>query len=56
MRKTSKMTLTAMLIAIGTLTSHMFYIPIGFTKVFPMQHFINVLSAVLLGTGSPYQY
>ena len=49
MRKTSKMTLTAMLIAIGTLTSHMFYIPIGFTKVFPMQHFINVLSAVLLG-------
>lgn len=51
MRKTSKMTLTAMLIAIGTLTSHMFYIPIGFTKVFPMQHFINVLSAVLLGPG-----
>ena len=51
MHKTSKMTLTAMLIAIGTLTSHMFYIPIGFTKVFPMQHFINVLSAVLLGPG-----
>jgi energy coupling factor transporter S component ThiW len=51
MRKTSKMTLTAMLIAIGTLTSHIFYIPIGFTKVFPMQHFINVLSAVLLGPG-----
>ena len=51
MNKTFKMTLTAMMIAIGTLTSHMFYIPIGFTKVFPMQHFINVLSAVLLGPG-----
>ncbi len=49
MRKTHKLTLTAMLIAIGTLTSNVFFIPIGFTKVFPMQHFINVLSAVLLG-------
>lgn len=49
MNKTLKMTTTAMLVAIGTLTSHLFYIPVGFTKVFPMQHFINVLSAVLLG-------
>lgn len=38
-----------MMVAIGTLTSHMFYIPIGLAKVFPMQHLINVLSAVLLG-------
>jgi len=50
-KKPLKITLTAMMIAIGTLTSHLFYIPIGFTKVFPMQHFINVLSAVLLGPG-----
>ena len=49
MNKTLKMTVTAMLVAVGTLTSHMFYIPLGFAKVFPMQHFINVLSAVLLG-------
>ncbi|WP_147532777.1 energy coupling factor transporter S component ThiW [Bacillus marasmi] len=49
MRKTQKLTLTAMLIAIGTLTSHVFFIPLGVVKVFPMQHFINVLSAVLLG-------
>lgn len=48
-KKTQKLTLTAMMITIGTLTSHMFFIPIGFAKVFPMQHFINVLSAVLLG-------
>ena len=39
MGKTQKLTLTAMMVAIGTLTSHMFYIPIGFAKVFPMQHF-----------------
>jgi len=49
MRKTHKLTLTAMMIAIGTLSSNLFYIPIGFTKIFPIQHFMNVLSAVLLG-------
>ncbi|MGG7619015.1 energy coupling factor transporter S component ThiW [Bacillus coreaensis] len=49
MRNTHKLTLTAMMIAIGTLSSNIFYIPIGFIKVFPIQHFINVLSAVLLG-------
>lgn len=49
LRKTQKMTVTAMMIAIGTLTSHTFFIPLGFVKVFPIQHFINVLSAVLLG-------
>ena len=37
------------MIAIGTISSNLFYIPIGFTKVFPIQHFMNVLSAVLLG-------
>lgn len=49
MRKTHKLTLTAMMIAIGTLSSNLFYIPVGFTKVFPVQHLLNVLSAVLLG-------
>lgn len=37
------------MVAIGTMTSNLFFIPIGFTKVFPVQHFLNVLSAVLLG-------
>ena len=49
MRKTQKLTIAAMLVAIGTLTSNVFYIPLGIVKVFPIQHFINVLSAVLLG-------
>lgn len=49
MGKTQKLTVTAMLIAMGTLTSNVFYIPIGVTKLFPMQSFINVLSAVILG-------
>jgi energy coupling factor transporter S component ThiW len=49
LNKTLKLTMTAMLVAIGTLTSHLIYIPIGFTKVLPIQHFLNVFSAVLLG-------
>src|SRR4051812_32747898 len=38
-----------MMIAIGTISSNLFYIPFGFTKLFPVQHFLNVLSAVILG-------
>ena len=49
MRNTQKLTLTAMMVAIGTMTSHMLFIPLGIVKVFPVQHFINILSAVLLG-------
>ncbi|MBB6445242.1 energy coupling factor transporter S component ThiW [Bacillus benzoevorans] len=49
MNKSLKLTTTAMIIAIGTLTSHILYIPLGFVKLFPIQHFLNVLSAVLLG-------
>ena len=37
------------MISIGTITSHMLFIPIGPSKCFPMQHFINVVSAVILG-------
>jgi energy coupling factor transporter S component ThiW len=49
MKRTNKLTLTAMMIALGTVSSSFVAIPIGFTKIFPMQHFLNVLSAVLLG-------
>jgi energy coupling factor transporter S component ThiW len=44
-----KITLSALLIALGTLTSHVVYIPVGVAKCFPIQHTINVISAVLLG-------
>ncbi|NMC55665.1 MAG: energy coupling factor transporter S component ThiW [Eubacteriaceae bacterium] len=46
---TKKLVFSAMLIAIGTLTANVIYIPVGVAKCFPMQHTINVLSAVLLG-------
>ncbi|WIV12413.1 energy coupling factor transporter S component ThiW [Proteiniborus sp. MB09-C3] len=46
---TKKLTLCAFLIAIGTLAGHIFYIPVGVSKCFPIQHTINILSAVILG-------
>lgn len=47
--KNKKLTLSALLIALGTLTGHLIYIPVGAAKAFPVQHLINVLAAVLLG-------
>lgn len=44
-----KMTLTAMITAITTITSSFIFIPVGFVKAFPIQHLANVLTAVLLG-------
>lgn len=44
-----KMTLTCMFTAITTLTSSFFFIPVGFAKIFPIQHVTNVMTAVILG-------
>jgi energy coupling factor transporter S component ThiW len=49
MNHIKKLTLTAMITAITTLTSSFIFIPAGFAKVFPIQHLANVLTAVLLG-------
>lgn len=49
MNKTTKLAYTAIIAAITTVASSLIYIPIGFAKIFPIQHFANVLSAVLLG-------
>lgn len=46
---THKLTLSALLIAIGALSAHLIYIPAGVSKCFPVQHAINVLAAVILG-------
>lgn len=46
---TKKLTLSGLFVAIGTLTGNIFYIPVGAAKCFPVQHAINVLSAIILG-------
>lgn len=45
-----KLVFTALFIAIGVLSAHLIYIPVGIAKCFPVQHAINVLLAVFLGT------
>ncbi|KXG43670.1 energy coupling factor transporter S component ThiW [Tepidibacillus decaturensis] len=44
-----QLTLMAMLVAIGTITSTLIWFPAGIAKAYPMQHAINVISAVVLG-------
>ncbi|GGB60092.1 energy coupling factor transporter S component ThiW [Fictibacillus barbaricus] len=44
-----KLTLMAMFVAIGTLSSHLFWIPAGVAKAFPVQHALNVIAGVTLG-------
>ncbi len=43
-----KLSLSGVLVAAGVVCST-FYLPVGAAKVFPVQHFINVLAAVVLG-------
>lgn len=43
------MTYTAIISAIVAVSSTVVYIPVGFAKVFPIQHLANVLTAVLVG-------
>ncbi|MCR1971742.1 energy coupling factor transporter S component ThiW [Clostridium cochlearium] len=46
---TKKLTFSALLVALGALLGNLIFIPIGAAKCFPVQHAINVISAVILG-------
>lgn len=46
---TKKLVLSALFIALGVATSTLLVFPIGASKCAPVQHFINVMSAVVLG-------
>lgn len=45
-----KLTFTALFIAIGVFSAHIVYIPVIVAKCFPVQHAINILLSVFLGT------
>lgn len=47
--KSRKLAITALLIAINVVLSSIIIIPLGPVKVTPVQHFVNVLSAVIVG-------
>lgn len=44
-----KIAITSMIVAFTTITSHLIFIPVGFAKIFPVQHFANIVTAVLFG-------
>ena len=46
-----KMLYAAVLVSAGVITGHLISIPAGLSRCFPVQHTINVISAVLLGPG-----
>lgn len=46
---TRKLTISAMFISIGVVLGNLVYIPVGVSKCFPIQHTINLLSAIILG-------
>lgn len=48
---TTKLVLSALFIAFGVATSTLLVFPIGASKCAPVQHFINVCGAVILGPG-----
>jgi energy coupling factor transporter S component ThiW len=47
--KTKKLAYSALLAAVGIILGNIIYIPVGASKCFPVQHLINVVSAVILG-------
>ncbi|MBE6066667.1 MAG: energy coupling factor transporter S component ThiW [Clostridium lundense] len=47
---TKKLTFSALLIAMGVLLSNLIYIPVGASRCFPIQHLINVVSAVMFNS------
>ncbi len=49
--KMKKITYASILVAIGVVGGYFIYFPIGVSKCSPVQHIVNVLSAVLLGPG-----
>jgi energy coupling factor transporter S component ThiW len=46
---TKKIALSGLLIALGIAAGSFLYIPVGVSKVYPVQHFVNVAGAVILG-------
>jgi len=46
---TKKLTLAALLVAIGVATAHLVVFPLEVARIFPVQHAINVVAGIVLG-------
>jgi energy coupling factor transporter S component ThiW len=50
-KSTLRLTMMALLVAIGTVGSSFLWFPAGIAKAYPVQHAVNVIAAVTLGPG-----
>jgi len=44
-----KLTYSAMFVSLGVVLGNVIYIPVGVSKCFPIQHTINIITAIFLG-------
>ncbi|WP_405101950.1 energy coupling factor transporter S component ThiW [Oceanobacillus sp. FSL H7-0719] len=51
MNRTRLITIMAVFIAIGTISAQIVWFPAGIARAYPVQHAINVMSAITLGPG-----
>ena len=51
MNQTRLITIMAVFIAVGTISAQLIWFPAGVARAYPVQHAINVMSAVTLGPG-----
>lgn len=47
--KLKKLTAASLLTAVGVVSSHLIYVPMGMAKAFPVQHSINILTSIFFG-------
>lgn len=50
--KLNRLAVVAILMAIGVVGSYLVVIPIGIVRAFPVQHFLNIVTAVVVGPGA----
>lgn len=48
----NRMVWIALLIAIGVIGSYLVVVPVGVIRAFPIQHFLNIITVVLVGPGA----
>ncbi|MBO8171930.1 MAG: energy coupling factor transporter S component ThiW [Bacillaceae bacterium] len=51
MKSTYRLSVMALLVALGTMSAHLLWFPAGIAKAYPVQHAVNVISGILLGPG-----
>jgi len=55
MNRTNKMIITTLLCTLTIISSHIIAIPLGFVRALPVQHLVNIILAVSVGTSYAFK-